>query len=284
MLADVPASAWDEVTPAGVDAVWLMGVWERSPAGLELANANAGLQASFTDALPDLRPDDVIGSPYCVRRYVVDASFGGPQARARSSGRPSSPACAAGTRRPCWSPRPTGTWSGPFSSRASTSATTSGSTTGSSAGTCRGARSSARRPGLPVAARPLPGEPRRAAHRGQAARRRPAGRGGGHRDPAGCHLVARGTVRGPASTPAGLPVAPARRATRRRPGRLVPAAAYRRRPPPGTGRRMAAARGGRLARLRFLPQPPGLVLVRRRRRPRRGRGRQPTPGGGQLLR
>ena len=61
-----------------------MGVWERSPAGLELANANAGLQASFTDALPNLRPNDVIGSPYCVRWYVVDASFGGPQALAEA--------------------------------------------------------------------------------------------------------------------------------------------------------------------------------------------------------
>jgi hypothetical protein len=81
-LADVPATAWDEVTPDGIDAVWLMGVWERSPAGLELANANAGLQASFREALPDLRPDDVIGSPYCVRQYVVDASFGGPRALA----------------------------------------------------------------------------------------------------------------------------------------------------------------------------------------------------------
>ena len=59
-----------------------MGVWERSPAGLALANASAGLQASFRDTLPDLRPDDVIGSPYCVRRYVVDASFGGPEALA----------------------------------------------------------------------------------------------------------------------------------------------------------------------------------------------------------
>src|SRR5215470_10576118 len=83
-LADVPASAWDEVTPGGIDAVWLMGVWERSPAGLELANANAGLQASFREALPDLRPDDVIGSPYCVRQYVVDASFGGPAALAEA--------------------------------------------------------------------------------------------------------------------------------------------------------------------------------------------------------
>jgi hypothetical protein len=45
-LADVPTSAWDDVTPAGTDAVWLIGVWERSPAGLELATANAGLQAT----------------------------------------------------------------------------------------------------------------------------------------------------------------------------------------------------------------------------------------------
>jgi hypothetical protein len=83
-LDEVPASAWDAVTPSGVDAVWLMGVWERSPAGLELANANAGLQASFADALPDVRPDDVIGSPYCVRRYVVDDSFGGRKALAEA--------------------------------------------------------------------------------------------------------------------------------------------------------------------------------------------------------
>ena len=46
-LAGVAAADWDAVTPPGVDAVWLMGVWERSPAGLALANANAGLQASY---------------------------------------------------------------------------------------------------------------------------------------------------------------------------------------------------------------------------------------------
>ena len=81
-LAGVTAADWDAVTPPGVDAVWLMGVWERSPAGLALANANAELQASFTEALPDLQPADVIGSPYCVRRYAVDAAFGGPDALA----------------------------------------------------------------------------------------------------------------------------------------------------------------------------------------------------------
>ena len=81
-LADVTASAWDDVTPVGVDAVWLMGVWERSPAGLALAMANPELQASFRDALPDLTSSDVIGSPYCVRKYVVDAALGGPDALA----------------------------------------------------------------------------------------------------------------------------------------------------------------------------------------------------------
>jgi Alpha amylase, catalytic domain len=81
-LADVESADWDSVTPAGVDAVWLMGVWERSPAGLALALANTELQTSFAEALPDVQREDVIGSPYCVRRYVVDAAFGGPEALA----------------------------------------------------------------------------------------------------------------------------------------------------------------------------------------------------------
>ncbi|MFE2428173.1 alpha-amylase [Streptomyces sp. NPDC059373] len=77
-LGDVPAVAWDEVALPGVDAVWLMGVWERSPAGLRIALRDDALQASFRDALPDLRPEDIAGSPYCVRDYVVDGALGGP--------------------------------------------------------------------------------------------------------------------------------------------------------------------------------------------------------------
>src|SRR4051795_72377 len=76
-LAQVPARAWDAIAALGVDAVWLMGVWERSPAGLEIALADPGLVASFEAALGELRDGDVIGSPYCVRRYVVDERFGG---------------------------------------------------------------------------------------------------------------------------------------------------------------------------------------------------------------
>jgi hypothetical protein len=77
-LGSVTDPDWDAVTPSGVDAVWLMGVWERSPAGLELALANAGLLESFRAALPDVEEQDIIGSPYCVHRYVADERFGGP--------------------------------------------------------------------------------------------------------------------------------------------------------------------------------------------------------------
>ncbi|NUT95786.1 MAG: alpha-amylase [Saccharothrix sp.] len=74
-LGDVPDDAWDAVVRPGVDAVWLMGVWERSTAGLALVDP--GTRRTFREALPDLRPGDVIGSPYCVRRYEVDERFGG---------------------------------------------------------------------------------------------------------------------------------------------------------------------------------------------------------------
>jgi hypothetical protein len=54
-----------------------MGVWERSPAGISIALQNDALRQSFGEVLPDFKSEDVIGSPYCVRRYAVDAALGG---------------------------------------------------------------------------------------------------------------------------------------------------------------------------------------------------------------
>ena len=76
-LATVPAGEWDSIAELGVDAVWFMGVWERSPAGIAIANQNKGLLEDFRRALPDFRPEDNVGSPYCVRRYAVDQHLGG---------------------------------------------------------------------------------------------------------------------------------------------------------------------------------------------------------------
>jgi hypothetical protein len=90
-LASVPDTEWDALAALGVDAVWLMGVWARSPAGIRIAMRNEGLTASFRQALPDFTEADNVGSPYCVRRYEVDPRLGGASglaaARARLAGR-----------------------------------------------------------------------------------------------------------------------------------------------------------------------------------------------------
>ena len=78
-LSSIPPTEWDSIAAYGFDAVWLMGVWERSPKGIEIANRNESLCADFRRALPDFRPADNVGSPYCVRRYVVDQQLGGPE-------------------------------------------------------------------------------------------------------------------------------------------------------------------------------------------------------------
>jgi hypothetical protein len=78
-LAGVPERGWDAVAQLGFDAVWLMGVWERSPAGIAIALENEGLLESFRRALPDFVTEDVVGSPYCIRDYRVDAHLGGPE-------------------------------------------------------------------------------------------------------------------------------------------------------------------------------------------------------------
>jgi hypothetical protein len=83
-LDAVPVTEWDALAGIGIDALWLMGVWERSPAGIRIAMQNEGLVADFMRALPDFSPEDNVGSPYCVRSYIVDAHLGGPEGLAEA--------------------------------------------------------------------------------------------------------------------------------------------------------------------------------------------------------
>lgn len=76
-LGTVPEETWDAFASLGVDALWLMGVWERSPRGVRIARASRNLQREYEAALPDFSPADVVGSPYSVHRYEVDERLGG---------------------------------------------------------------------------------------------------------------------------------------------------------------------------------------------------------------
>jgi len=76
-LETVPEDEWDGIADLRVDTVWFMGVWERSPAGIRIAQEHQGLHEEYSRTLPDFTPEDVVGSPYSVRRYVIDEHLGG---------------------------------------------------------------------------------------------------------------------------------------------------------------------------------------------------------------
>lgn len=83
-LMNVPHHEWDEIARLHVDAVWFMGVWERSAAGLAIARNNLSLMSDCRRVLPDLTDRDLVGSPYCVRRYAVDEVLGGSEGLAEA--------------------------------------------------------------------------------------------------------------------------------------------------------------------------------------------------------
>jgi hypothetical protein len=73
-LENVPEAALEQLATYNVDAVWLMGVWQRSYNARASALKYAG---QYKPALPDLTYDDIIGSPYAVGSYQVDENLGG---------------------------------------------------------------------------------------------------------------------------------------------------------------------------------------------------------------
>ncbi len=81
-LASIPQEEYDALASWGFDAIWLMGVWERSPAARELARRPMLLE-EYRRALPDISPEDSVGSAYAIHRYVVDDFLGGTESLAK---------------------------------------------------------------------------------------------------------------------------------------------------------------------------------------------------------
>ncbi|HYL68339.1 MAG TPA: alpha-amylase family glycosyl hydrolase [Candidatus Limnocylindria bacterium] len=75
-LADVPDGEWAAIARLGFDAVWLMGVWQRSPESRRIALEDPANFAGYDAALPGWKPADIIGSPYAVPQYIPDLRIG----------------------------------------------------------------------------------------------------------------------------------------------------------------------------------------------------------------
>ncbi|MBO9310118.1 MAG: alpha-amylase [Chloroflexi bacterium] len=81
-LDTLPEEVFDGLAELHIDAVWLMGIWERSLHGRQIARHLNFLLEEYRRALPNVTEAQIIGSPYAIYRYEVDAHYGGRDALA----------------------------------------------------------------------------------------------------------------------------------------------------------------------------------------------------------
>jgi len=75
-LGDVPSEEWDRLKSRGMDFVWLMGVWSRSPSGRKVSLNDSGFHRIFNSITPGWTPEDVIGSSYAISTHEPDPIVG----------------------------------------------------------------------------------------------------------------------------------------------------------------------------------------------------------------
>ena len=82
-LDDLSDVFLDEIMARGFQWVWFLGVWQTGRAGREISRSDPKLREGFKEVLPDLREDDISGSPFSIASYETSKDFGGDAALAR---------------------------------------------------------------------------------------------------------------------------------------------------------------------------------------------------------
>jgi glycosidase len=80
---DLEDRTLDDIARKGFDWVWFLGVWQTGPAARAISRSNPKLVAECRAVLPDLREEDIAGSPFAIVGYTVNKDFGGDDALAR---------------------------------------------------------------------------------------------------------------------------------------------------------------------------------------------------------
>jgi hypothetical protein len=75
-LDDIPDDFLDEVRGLGFAWVWFMGIWQTGVAGRSVSRGRRDWREEFQKVLPDLREEDICGSPFAVQAYSVHSDLG----------------------------------------------------------------------------------------------------------------------------------------------------------------------------------------------------------------
>jgi len=82
-LDDLEDRFLDDIAAMGFEWVWFLGVWQTGPAGRAISRSNPKLMGECRRDLPDLRDDDISGSPFAIVAYEAHKDFGGDRALAK---------------------------------------------------------------------------------------------------------------------------------------------------------------------------------------------------------
>ena len=82
-LDDVTDAYLDDIAAKGFQWVWLLGVWQTGLVGRQISRTDPKLREAYLHVLPDVREDDICGSPFAIVAYEVNRDFGGDAALAR---------------------------------------------------------------------------------------------------------------------------------------------------------------------------------------------------------
>jgi len=73
----------DDIAAKGFEWVWFLGVWQTGPAGRAISRSNVKLVEECRRDLPNLREEDITGSPFAIVAYETHKDFGGDRALAK---------------------------------------------------------------------------------------------------------------------------------------------------------------------------------------------------------
>jgi hypothetical protein len=76
-LDDIPDAALDEIASLGFDWVYFLGVWQTGDAGRSVSLSNPEWLEEYRQLLSDFSEDDVCGSCFAIKDYVVSDRMGG---------------------------------------------------------------------------------------------------------------------------------------------------------------------------------------------------------------
>lgn len=79
-LLEIPLDYFRNLKALGIDYIWFMGVWEPlTQTYIDKYCKEPGLLKEYRNALPDVREDDIVGSPYAISNYNLNPCLGNPE-------------------------------------------------------------------------------------------------------------------------------------------------------------------------------------------------------------